>query len=227
MTRPKLPRAGPAPPKARRTNAQRSAQTRAVIIDAAIELLFSRGLSATTTVAVAARAQVSRGAMLHHFPTRVALLIAVAQHIVAQQREERRVRSREIGVGLARYYAGADINWEIQKQPGTIALLEIMMGTRSDPELHKGFAPFVKQMNEMRGQAAALVASDLRVTDMPAVASMLYLHQATLRGLAIHLLFSDDAQGVEDARRLFTHYSHSFAEALMARAVEHDEASEQ
>jgi AcrR family transcriptional regulator len=206
-----------AAPRARRTNAERSAETRGAIIDAAIELLFSRGHTATTTIAVAARAKVSRGAMLHHFPTRVEMLIAVAEHIVTRQREQRRARTKELGTGLKRYYAGADINWDVQKQPATIALLEIMMATRGDAQLRKGFAPFIKQMREMRGNAATLVAGDLGVSDKTTVATMLYLHQATLRGLAIHLLCTGDEAAVEDARRLFTHYSHSFAEALMER----------
>ena len=201
----------------RRTNAERSAETRGAIINAAIEILFLRGHTATTTIEVAARARVSRGAMLHHFPTRVELLIAVAQHIVADQRAQRSKRGQELGPGLARFYAGADVNWEVQKQPGTIALLEIMMATRSDAELHKAFAPFIKQMSAMRGQAAKVVAGDLGVSDESTVSTMLYLHQATLRGLAIELICTQDAKRVEEARRLFTHYSHSFAEALMEK----------
>jgi AcrR family transcriptional regulator len=206
-----------APKRARRTNAERSAGTRGAIIHAAIEILFTRGHRATTTIEVAARAKVSRGAMLHHFPTRVALLIATAEHIVMQQREQRRLRGQEIGPGLARFYAGADVNWEVQKQPGTIALLEIMMATRSDPELRKAFGPFIQQMSAMRGSAAKFVAGDLGVTDEATISTMLYLHQATLRGLAIELLCTQDEQRVEQARRLFPHYSHAFAEELMER----------
>jgi AcrR family transcriptional regulator len=205
------------PVRPRRSNAERSATTRGAIIDAAIELLFSRGHTATTTIAVASRAAVSRGAMLHHFPTRVALLIATAEHIVTTQREERRAKTRELGMGLKRYYAGADINWQVQKQPKTIALLEIMMATRSDPPLRKAFAPFIAQIREMRKQAASLVAADLGVTDQATVATMLDLHQATLRGLAIYLVCTQDEEAVESARRLFTHCSHTFAEALMQR----------
>jgi AcrR family transcriptional regulator len=201
----------------RRTNAERSANTRGALINAAIEILFLRGHSAATTIEVAARAKVSRGAMLHQFPTRSDLLTAVAQHIVAEQREQRRLKAEQMGAGIERYYAGADINWEIQKQPSTIALLEIMMATRSDRDLRKSFAPVIKQMNQMRAKAAEHVAQDLGVTDTTTVAKMLHLHQATLRGLALELLFTDDADSVEEARTLFKHYSHTFADALAKR----------
>jgi AcrR family transcriptional regulator len=201
----------------RRTNAERSAETRGALINAAIEILFLRGHSAATTIEVAARAKVSRGAMLHQFPTRSDLLTAVAQHIVAEQREQRRRKAEAMTPGIERYYAGADINWEIQKQPSTIALLEIMMATRSDHDLRKSFAPVIKQMNQMRTKAAEHVAQDLGVTDTTTVANMLHLHQAALRGLALELLFTDDAESVEHARTLFKQYSHTFADALAKR----------
>lgn len=205
------------PTRARRTNAERSAETRGAIIQAAIELLFSRGHTATTTIAVAARAKVSRGAMLHHFPTRVEMLIAVAEYIVNWQREQRRALFKDMTPGLQRFFAGADINWAVQRQPATIALLEIMLATRSDPQLRKGFAPFIKEMREMRTRAAMGLAADIGVEDQATVTTMLYLHQATLRGLAVHLLCTNDEAGVEDARRLFTRYSHAFAEELIER----------
>jgi AcrR family transcriptional regulator len=201
----------------RRTNAERSAETRGALINAAIEILFLRGHSAATTIEVAARAKVSRGAMLHQFPTRSDLLIAVALHIVAEQREQRRRKAEEMTPGIERYYAGADINWEIQKQPSTIALLEIMMATRSDRDLRKSFAPVIKQMNQMRTRAAEHVAQDLGVTDTVTVANMLHLHQAALRGLALELLFTDDTESVEEARTLFKQYSHTFADAFAKR----------
>ncbi|MGC9544677.1 helix-turn-helix domain-containing protein, partial [Streptomyces sp. UG1] len=43
--------------------------TRAQIVDAAVESLIEVGVAATTTLEVQRRAGVSRGALLHHFPT--------------------------------------------------------------------------------------------------------------------------------------------------------------
>ena len=105
----------------------------------------------------------------------------------------------------------------MQKQPSTIALLEIMLATRSDAQLRKRFAPLIDQINAMRGRAAALVAGDLAVTDTSATATLLYLHQATLRGLATHLLCTGAAAATESALQLFTTYSHRFAAELMER----------
>ena len=140
-------------PRPRRTNAERSATTREKLIQATIDSLYEEGYSATTTVSVAARARVSRGAMLHQFPTRVAMLLAVAEFIVVDHARLRRERLAEYE-GLKRFYAAADVSWSVHSRPSAIALLEIMMATRSDKDLRKGFTPFLKQWADMRRAAA-------------------------------------------------------------------------
>src|SRR5262245_7073872 len=115
------------PPKAatpRRTNAERSASTRGRLIEAAVDTLVRGGYAATTTIAVADVAKVSRGAMLHHFPTRTDLLAAVAEHLIKEQ-TLRRVPQPDNLPPLERFIAASDLSWEVQKQPVTMALLEL------------------------------------------------------------------------------------------------------
>lgn len=59
----------------RRTQDQRSAQTIARLSDATIALMAEVGFVNVNTTNIAKRAGVSRGAMLHHFPNKVALVI--------------------------------------------------------------------------------------------------------------------------------------------------------
>lgn len=64
----------------------RAVQTRTIdvrrrILDAAVEVLLEQGYGGATTVQIQERAGVSRGRLLHHFPSRDALLIAAAQHL--------------------------------------------------------------------------------------------------------------------------------------------------
>ena len=51
---------------------------------ATIDCLVERGWAGTTTTEVAERAGVSRGAQLHHFPTRVALVTSAVRHLAEQ-----------------------------------------------------------------------------------------------------------------------------------------------
>ena len=55
--------------------------TRAEIIDKALEVAAQLGASGFTLDAVAARTTVSKGAVLHHFPTKIALLEGMIDHL--------------------------------------------------------------------------------------------------------------------------------------------------
>jgi AcrR family transcriptional regulator len=52
------------------------------IVDVAVESLVEAGFAATTTVEVQRRAGLSRGALLHHFPTREQLFTAAVHRLV-------------------------------------------------------------------------------------------------------------------------------------------------
>ncbi len=64
----------------------RAVQTRTIdvqrrILDAAVEVMLEHGYSGASTVRIQERAGVSRGRLLHHFPSRDVLLIAASQHL--------------------------------------------------------------------------------------------------------------------------------------------------
>lgn len=203
-------------PRARRTNAERSATTRNKLIQAAINILYRSGYSATTTIEVAKQARVSRGAMLHQFPTRVDMLLAVARHIVDRNAK---LRAERLGgeAGVKRFFAAADVSWEVHSHPGAIALLEIMMATRSDRDLRRGFAQFSKTWMDVRKKAAMRMATDLGVDDTDDLETLITLRQACLRGLSIELIFLEDRNDVEKARQLLATYDRFFADQLVAR----------
>lgn len=74
-------------PLPRRPQQERSAATRAKVLEAAYESLLDRGYGATTVGEVQNRAGVARGTLLHHFPTRGSLMAGVVEDII-----ERRLR---------------------------------------------------------------------------------------------------------------------------------------
>jgi AcrR family transcriptional regulator len=67
----------------RRTQEERSAATQGALLDAAVACLIEHGLQGFSTTTVADRAGVSRGAQLHHYPTRADLLSAAIAHVFA------------------------------------------------------------------------------------------------------------------------------------------------
>lgn len=64
---------------------QRSRATRARPREETIERLIEHGWPGTTTTVVASRAGVSRGAQLHHYPTRAALVTAAMAHLAERR----------------------------------------------------------------------------------------------------------------------------------------------
>jgi AcrR family transcriptional regulator len=187
------------------------------LIRATIDILYEKSYAAATTIEAAKRADVSRGAMLHHFPSRVDLLLGTAEHIILEQRQYRIDKLATAENNWARFVASADVSWEVQKQPATIALLEIMLASRSDRELRKRMLPLLREMKTMRGESAARFAATLRVSDVKALDDLILVHLASLRGLAISLMFAQDPDEVEQARNLLTHYERNFAKGLIAK----------
>src|SRR5438046_4728374 len=62
--------------------AESARRTRKRILEATIELYSERGVAVTTLTAVAEKADVSRGTILHHFRSGDGLLGAVLDHVV-------------------------------------------------------------------------------------------------------------------------------------------------
>jgi AcrR family transcriptional regulator len=68
----------------KRTQAERSATTRAALLAAARELFTERGFAAAGREDIAERAGVTRGALYHHFANKQALFLAVVEDLEAE-----------------------------------------------------------------------------------------------------------------------------------------------
>jgi AcrR family transcriptional regulator len=123
-----------APAEARRVQ-ERSIATRAALLDAAIECLIDRGYAATTTIETARRAGVSRGAQLHHFPTKAQLLATAVEHLFDRRRSEFLEAFAAIDPKADRLDAAMDLLWSMFTGPAFVAWTELWVAARTDPEL--------------------------------------------------------------------------------------------
>lgn len=71
------------PVKVRRAQAERSETMQRRLLDAAVAVLKDRGLAQFRTADVVEMAGVSKGALLHHFPTKVSLIAAAFEWLRA------------------------------------------------------------------------------------------------------------------------------------------------
>jgi len=204
----KKPKDGSAPPTktVRGPHAERTAAMRKRLIEAAIECLGRLGYGATTLQVVIDEAGVSRGAVLHHFPTKVDLMIAVAEYAAGKQDRQVRRLLAETKPGMERYLAITNATWDAMVRPPAIALLEIMLGSRSDPELGERFPAVIQALESKQSEDVWREAEGVGITDREAVEAMVLLHNAAMRGLALDLMFSKDAKRSDSAMVLLQRY---------------------
>jgi AcrR family transcriptional regulator len=119
----------------RRRQEERSAETRLRLLDATIDCLHDLGYLGTTTTEIARRAGLSRGAQLHHFPTKSELVETAVEHLFDRHIELFRERLGKVPLGSDRAGGAIEILWDIFSSPIFYAWLELVVAGRTDPHL--------------------------------------------------------------------------------------------
>ena len=132
----------------RRTQAERTAATRAALLAATVDVLVERGYRRTTTQDVARRAGVSYGALLHHFPTKNDLLCAAVGHVLDLRTTEFRKAMADLPPGTATRGAAIDVLWSMFQGPTFTAWLEMSVAARTDVELAPAFERIAREFAE-------------------------------------------------------------------------------
>lgn len=140
--------AGSAP----RTRQQRSAGSRELILDAAVDCLVEHGYSGASTLAIQAKAGVSRGRLLHHFPSRDGLLVAAAQHLANRRLAETEAR---VAAALSDEPAGPErvarcieLLWATFHEPHFWAAVELWTAARTNAALASALRPAERRLRE-------------------------------------------------------------------------------
>lgn len=123
---------------------QKSAAMRETICRATILELVEHGYHGTTTTAIAARAQVSRGAMQHHYRSRLDTIVGATKYLLADwaARVEKLARSAEVVEGGMKVLF-EKIWSELFAQRRYYALMELRNACRTDKELNQRVLPLL------------------------------------------------------------------------------------
>ncbi|MEN0062440.1 MAG: TetR/AcrR family transcriptional regulator [Myxococcota bacterium] len=129
-------------PSQRRPQAERRRETQRKLINAVVRCLDEIGYAQTTLAAVQAAAGLSRGALLHHFPNKQALIAATAESILGSALEVARDGqpwrgARSIEALLVDYWR------TVANTPRGRAYVEIMSACRTDAELREAVTEVV------------------------------------------------------------------------------------
>ncbi|MFT4083772.1 MAG: TetR/AcrR family transcriptional regulator [Nocardioides sp.] len=172
--------------------AERTRLMRARLLEACVELLVERGFAGTSTTLVSQRAGVSRGAQLHHFPTKNDLVVAAVEHLAEARGDALRAAATGIRPGPKRTRKVLEMLAEHVTSPVFTAALELWVAARTDPVLLAAVAPLEQKIGrELHSLTVELLAAD------ESRAGVRELVQATLdlmRGLGLAATLSDDAR---------------------------------
>jgi AcrR family transcriptional regulator len=167
----------------RRTQAERSAATVDALLDATIDCLVEDGYANTTTARVAERAGVSRGAHLHHFQTRSALVAAAVERLSERRAEQGLELADALPSGPERIGAGLDLIWSGYEHPFFQAAIDLWSAARTDPELRGHLVEVERTFDRQTLEVAARVFPDL--AGKPDFEKLIEMALATMRGLAL------------------------------------------
>lgn len=138
----------PAAVRTPRTQQQRRDDTRRALLDAAVESLIEVGYARTTTLEVQKRAGVSRGALLHHFPSKAGLLAATIVHLAAMRGRELKDMAAALPTGEARIDAVFDLLWQSFTGPLFYVAMDLRAAARTDAELRAALAETEREVHE-------------------------------------------------------------------------------
>lgn len=156
--------------------------TRSRILNAAVDCLIDLGVAGTTTLAVQHRAKVSRGALLHHFPTHASLLAASVAELVS--RNEKAVSQGRAGAGPAdTLVAAVEALAFAARQPAYLAELELWAVARTDAALKQALT--TAERGARRDLERVYVQLFGEWTDSEAYDDVIALTLHFIRGLAI------------------------------------------
>jgi len=133
--------------------AEKSAMTRSAILEATIQCLLELGYANTTTALIANYASVSRGAMMHHFPSRISVMRAVIDYLHMLRLQEYRDLMADIDDPQSTLTDKAiresvEAAWRYVNLPSFLAYQEMLAASRTDAELRQIIEPVEKDFEK-------------------------------------------------------------------------------
>jgi AcrR family transcriptional regulator len=189
---------------------ERSRATQQRLLEATVECLVEFGWSGASTTVIAGRAGVSRGAQLHHYPTRAALVLAAVEHLAERRAAEIRTEAAALASDPEhRVDRVIDMLAAAFTGPLFVAALEVWVAARTDPDLKAALVPLEARVGrEMHRLAVDLLGAD---EAKPGVREAVQATLDLLRGLGVANLLSDDSHRRE---QLLTAWKRQLATAI-------------
>lgn len=121
--------------------ARKSRATRRLIIDTTIRCLARYGYHETTYIRISRESGVSRGAMRHHFPSRIDVMRATIEHLHARRLAAFRKAAADVPKGRSRTRGNIEALWRHVNHPLFMVFIDLALAARNDRELAAIYRP--------------------------------------------------------------------------------------
>lgn len=185
------PRLNPAP--VRRTQAARSEDMQRRVLDAAVKVLSTRGYAGFRTAEVSRIAGVSRGAQLHHFPTKDQLIVAALRHVYEEALAVSRQRALSVDPAKDILDLVLDDAREFFFSKHFLVAIDIVLSTATDPGVREQVLEIARAARLPVEQAwgRALAAAGIPADLAPGLLSIML---SVVRGHAVRKLWDNDPE---------------------------------
>jgi AcrR family transcriptional regulator len=181
----------------RRTQEERTAATRAKLLDATIQSVLDVGYAATTSRRVTELAGVSQGAQTHHFPHRVDLVGAAVERLAEQRIAEAADKARALPQAPPeRAAALLQMLWQDFSSPLFTIFVKLWIAAADDAELHARLVPVEREVRGRILDLAHELGGDF--VRREGWESRLNLALSAMRGLALTQSFEPRARPGRD-----------------------------
>lgn len=186
----------------RRTQAERSAATQERLLDATLACLVELGWAGTSTTEVVRRAGVSRGAQVHHYPTKEALVLAAVEYLLERRVSEYEVAFENLPAEQRTVGAGFDLLCETSSGDTWEAWIEFAVAARSNPVLKEQYAEVSQRF---RQRTRDLFAGMFPETDAdPELARVgLMFAFCFVDGMSVARMCGADPASLDEVREVF------------------------
>lgn len=168
--------------------AHKSQSTKQQILDAAVHCIVELGYANTTAQKISERANLSRGATLHHFKAKSDIVAATVDYLYEKRKRAFQNSARELPSNADRVKVAVKSYWEHANHPLFVAFFELSVAARHDEQLRKILVPAQKKFDE-EWYAMALEIFPEWKGDASAFKFALELSQTLMEGIAIsHLM---------------------------------------
>lgn len=191
------------PVRPRRSQEQRSAETRERLIVAAIECIERVGYVEATTTLIVQHANVSRGALQHHFATKADLIVAVIDRVSDELNLRFDVTALAAAPLEKRVAAIIDRYWEVFTGPSFRAVVGISLGIKGEPALAARLATVLGEAREDYGVVWRELFRDAGRSE-PELSAIRRVVMSAARGFGVLKILQPNADHDVDRKTLYT-----------------------